>query len=530
MYTWKDKKIDKSLDRGKAMRNSFAYLVLFMALGAMVFFGVCSPKSSQMGVSAQGPAAKIDGEEVSYQEFRRAYENAYQRYQRIYAEAFDPGQIRLAQNVLNNLVEERVIYSEADRLGLMASDEEVDKQVLQIFKDEKTGKFDAERFSNVLQSNGFNEATFQEQMRRGITVNRFRQLLSETAFVSSKAAELDYQINETKLDVDYLKFDKDKVQVTVSADEISKFLNAAGKKQVSEYYTKNKSEFVQEKKVRARHILIAYKGAERASGEAQKRSKEDAKKKAEQIAIQVKGGGADFAQAATRETDEVSGKTKGGDLGFFAHDDMAKEFADAAFKMKPSEISGVVESPFGFHIIKVEAIQDAVSRTEADATQDIARKILEKDKRPAAIAAQAKEVLDAVKSGNATAVLAKYGLTWQSTGSFAASAASIPKIGSGRPLRDAILSLKKPGQVYDGVIDEGGSSYILKLKSFTPPDLAKLDKDKVHDLAKNAAYTQASSLFNMLKDKAQKERQDGGDIWLNEGYLAIDQPRTKEGT
>jgi parvulin-like peptidyl-prolyl isomerase len=98
----------------------------------------------------------------------------------------------------------------------------------------------------------------------------------------------------------------------------------------------------------ASHILIAYQGAMRSRAT---RSKEEARKLATQLARQAKGG-ADFAGLARQHSDDPSAKQRGGDLGSFTRKRMVKPFADAVFNLKPGQISGVVETPFGFHIIK----------------------------------------------------------------------------------------------------------------------------------------------------------------------------------
>jgi hypothetical protein len=102
--------------------------------------------------------------------------------------------------------------------------------------------------------------------------------------------------------------------------------------------------------VAARHILVAYKGAERADAKIT-RSKEEAKKRAEELLKKVKEKDADFAAIAKAESDGPS-KTKGGDLGTFKRGAMHKNFEEAAWKLEVDEISDVVETPFGFHIIQ----------------------------------------------------------------------------------------------------------------------------------------------------------------------------------
>ena len=98
--------------------------------------------------------------------------------------------------------------------------------------------------------------------------------------------------------------------------------------------------------VRASHILLMYKGSERSTAT---RSKEEAQSRIAEIKTQIDGG-ADFAQLATQHSDCPSGR-KGGDLGTFGRGQMVGPFEDAAFGLPVGGVSGVVETPFGYHII-----------------------------------------------------------------------------------------------------------------------------------------------------------------------------------
>lgn len=101
-------------------------------------------------------------------------------------------------------------------------------------------------------------------------------------------------------------------------------------------------------RIHASHILIAFKGARRSQAT---RSKDEAKKLAGQPLARAKGG-ADFADLAKQFSDDPTAKARGGDLGTFERGAMVKPFADAAFALKPGEVSDIVETDFGFHIIK----------------------------------------------------------------------------------------------------------------------------------------------------------------------------------
>lgn len=105
-----------------------------------------------------------------------------------------------------------------------------------------------------------------------------------------------------------------------------------------------------EGRIKASHVLIAYQGAMRARPD-QKRTKDDARKLAESLAQRAKKG-EDFGALAVQFSDDPSAKARQGSLGSFDRRSMVKPFADAAFELKPGEVSGVVETDFGFHVIK----------------------------------------------------------------------------------------------------------------------------------------------------------------------------------
>jgi len=121
--------------------------------------------------------------------------------------------------------------------------------------------------------------------------------------------------------------------------------------EAKKFYNDNKDKFRREESVRASHILVA--ADQKASAEDKKKAKE----KAESLLKQLKGG-ADFAELAKKESSCPS-SAQGGDLGFFGKGQMVPEFEKAAFGLKPGEVSDVVETQFGYHIIKVAEKKDA---------------------------------------------------------------------------------------------------------------------------------------------------------------------------
>lgn len=135
------------------------------------------------------------------------------------------------------------------------------------------------------------------------------------------------------------------------------------------YYNVNKEAYKIPEMVRARHILV------KAPKDATEAEKAESGKKAEEILKRIKAG-EDFAELATEFSEDKGSKRKGGDLGFFPRGRMAKPFEDAAFSLKPGEVSDIVETKFGYHIIKLEDIKEAKLRSFEDVKKETKNALL----------------------------------------------------------------------------------------------------------------------------------------------------------
>ncbi|MEW6570997.1 MAG: peptidylprolyl isomerase [Nitrospirota bacterium] len=142
------------------------------------------------------------------------------------------------------------------------------------------------------------------------------------------------------------------------------------------YYDDNQEEFKTPEMVRVRHILV------RVEPSASEEDKKKAKEKAEDILKKIKEG-EDFAELASGLSDDPGSKANGGDLGFISRGRTVKPFEDAAFALKPGEVSGVVETQFGFHIIKVEERKEAGTQSYENAKERIRQKLSQDRSRTA---------------------------------------------------------------------------------------------------------------------------------------------------
>jgi peptidyl-prolyl cis-trans isomerase D len=526
MFKWKGKQLD-TVDARKISTNWVTYSILAVAVGAMTFFGVCSPDSRNIS-GPTGAAASVAGEEVSNIQFRRSYQNAYERYRSQFSGTFDPAMVQLSRSVVGQLVNDLVVYNEAVSNGVYSSNEEVEKTIseAELFHDDN-GKFSTEKFDQFLRSNRYTEQSFTEEVRKNLTQNKFRQFVTETYQISDQQAEWLYRLQETKLEVEYIKIAPADVTVSVTDEEVGKFVKE-NEKQVNDYYEKNKSEFDTDKKVNAQHILVAFQGARNAPATAATRSKDDAKTLANKILAEVKAN-KDFTTLVGQYSDDPSAKTNNGNLGFFSRDAMVKSFSDAAFAMSKGQLSNVVESEFGFHIIKVLDVKEARKVDLNTAKQEIAKKLLERQKAPKALDETANTLLAALQKGDTSnPLMSKYSSKWEKSGQFSLSSNGVPKLGSDPDLRTAVLEMGKTPKIHDKVIPMGTDRVIMRLVSFQEADMSKLDAKKKDELKTSESFNQAYGLFNALVADAKKKYEKNGKIWINEEYENWDTNRKTE--
>jgi peptidyl-prolyl cis-trans isomerase C len=242
--------------------------------------------------------AVVDGSSIPKADFDREVSLVEQRLMNAGKPLIDSQLSKLKQEVLEQLINRELLYQESQRRGIKVRQAEVDEKLEAMKKN-----FPAEAdFESVLNEAHLSEVELKSQIERGLAIDEF---------ITGKLVE----------------------KVTLSEEE------------VKAYYQSNSESFKQQEQVRASHILIKV-------GPQEDQSKiTSARMKIEKIQQKLRQG-EDFA-ALAKEFSQCPSGSKGGDLGYFAQGQMAKPFEDAAFALMPGEISDVVETTFGYHLIKV---------------------------------------------------------------------------------------------------------------------------------------------------------------------------------
>jgi len=353
-----------------------------------------------------GSLARIGDARISEAEYSQALRQAQEKMREMMGKNPDQAMLnspQLRQSVLNELIEHKVTLSHASKAGMTVSDSELQKMIaaVEAFHDQ-SGKFSRERYRQLLSGQGLSPAAFENQVRSNIMLEQVRSVYSGSAFVPESVAERLLKIREQEREVSQVLFNPNdyRKQAEVSdADAEKYFTEHKGEflvpervkvefvvlsleayqrsmqisdEEIRKFYADNMSRYQTAEERRASHILIP------AAASATPEEKAKAKALAEDLLKQVRQNPRKFGELAAKFSKDPGSAEKGGDLGFFARGLMVKPFDEAAFSMKVGEIAGPVETQYGFHIIRLDAIK-AVQTTPLESVK---AQIVEEIRKP----------------------------------------------------------------------------------------------------------------------------------------------------
>jgi len=369
------------------------FVLVLLIFPSFVFFGIQGYSRFTGGENTT--VAKVDGHNITQAEWSAAQREQVERVRRqmpgVDPKLFDTPEMK--NQVLDGLVRERVLLTAADKLHLVTTDERLERELLSIPQlatlKKADGRIDVDAVKALLQAQGMTLPMFEARMRQDATLRQVLQGMAATAFgpatISNTAfdallqqREIQLQrfetkeylakVNPTDAELEaYYKAPENAAQfeapeqasieyVVLDLESIKKGISVP-EDELRKYYTENEKRFAVPEERRASHILVkAEKG-----GPAAERDK--ARAKAEKLLAEVKKSPGSFADIARKNSDDPGSAERGGDLDFFGRAAMVKPFEDAAFGLKPGEISGVVESDFGFHIIQVTGARGGEKKT-----------------------------------------------------------------------------------------------------------------------------------------------------------------------
>jgi peptidyl-prolyl cis-trans isomerase D len=370
-------------------------LLLLLILPSFVLVGVSSynERGSNDGV------ATVDGKSITQQEWESAQRRQLEQARQQLGAQFDQKQFdtpEAKQAVLDQLVAERAVNAEVARSNLTVSDTALQKAILDIQAFRKPdGSFDLAQYKAALAAQGMTPDMFDQRMRHDMAVQQLAASIQQTAFTSRavtarlsdfsgqerEVQELQFPVAQyaaqVKVTDDMVKAYYDKhaalfqVPETVKAEYVVFNADAVDKlatvsdAEILDAYNKNKARFSTPEKRTASHILITVnKGASAADDAA-------AKAKAQAVLDDVRKAPGDFAKIAKARSQDPGSAELGGDLGVVEKGVFDKAVEDAIYSLKEGEVSGLVRSAFGYHVVKVNKVTPAAQKTLDEAKPEI---------------------------------------------------------------------------------------------------------------------------------------------------------------
>ncbi len=355
-----------------------AWIFLGVIAVVFIFWGI------DFGTGAATYAAKVDGERISIQEVRRAWQQQQSRLQQMMRTELPQELVESQQRaILDQFVRQALLERRAKDLGFRVSDEALAQRVMEFPDFQVDGHFSKDRYNALLRASGLSEARFEEDLRTETLIRQLQTGIVDSAFVVPYQLDRRFALEKQEREIKYALISANDFldQITVTDEQVdawyeehkAEFLlpekvdlqyieltrdDAASAIDVSEqalrdYYEQVKEKFVSPERRRARHILITTGGdLDDAAAE----------KKAADLLAQAKGG-ADFAQLAKENSKDPGSAAQGGDLGWAERGMFVGPFEEALFSMTPGEVRGPVKTQFGYHVIKLENVDAGHARS-----------------------------------------------------------------------------------------------------------------------------------------------------------------------
>jgi peptidyl-prolyl cis-trans isomerase D len=349
---------------------------VFLAL-LIIPFAIWGIEAYQSSGGRADTVATVNGIPISQREFESEMRRQQDQLRRMLGRNFDPAIFDNAEarrSLLDRLVQQKLMVSAARDGNLTVTDEMLADLIHSAPAFQVDGKFDKARYEAALRTQDppMSPAQFEERLRLDLALQQLGRAVGDSAIAPRSVAQRLAALEAQRREVAEARLPAEGYLGRVKVDEA----------QAKAYYDANAGEFQVAERVRAEYVLLSAEALvrdEKVSAEdvqAQWQSqyggrfaeREQARKKVEEILAEVKKEPARFAEVAKRDSADRASAEQGGDLGFQPRGSFVKPFEDALFRLKPGEISGVVESEFGFHVIRLAEVRKTGGREERRAS------------------------------------------------------------------------------------------------------------------------------------------------------------------
>ncbi len=519
------------------LRQNAKNVLTYVLFGIIILVFVVSFGPGSRGCDVRGAAgtwaAEVNGTQLSGADYDQHYANIFRSYQSRVGQGFTrelADQLGLRKVAMDQLVERELMLQEGERLGVVVTDEELEKAIKAIPSFQVDGRFDVELYKRAVGAAYGTPGRFEDRMRRDLLAQKVLALLRETIQVSGPEVRQAWETDGDRVDLEFVRFPVAGLQAEMkpTAEQVKAF-QAKSADRIARTYKEEDAKWNRPKEVRARHVLI------RAPDNAPADVDAAARKKAEEVLARARKG-EDFAKLASQFSEDPGSKERGGDLGWFGPGVMAPPFEQAAFAAKKGELVGPVRTRFGWHVIQVEDVRGPQQIPLEQAAPDIARELLQADMARADATRRAEEALararkakglaelfppepgpQAPKKGPPPVKLGGVVLQVDDTGPFGrAGSPDVPRLGAQPQLFADAFAATAPG-LLGRVYDTAAGPVIARVKERQRPDPAKFasQEESVERQLRDRREVQVESAWmKALREKAR--------VRINDAYLRGD--------
>ncbi|MGB6381270.1 MAG: SurA N-terminal domain-containing protein, partial [Syntrophobacteria bacterium] len=410
--------------------------------------------------------AVVNGSYIGLREYQSMYSNLVEQMRRQFGRQFSSELVEtlnLKGQALDRLINRRLILTEAGMLEFDVSREELQNAIVSYPAFQTNGQFDPLRYQQILRSNKLTPQDFEANQREDLLINKVEQFITRGTKVLESEMLSFFHHTRDRVNLAYVQIDpqdfKNQVKVDEAAvrdyfDKHRENYRLADKRnilyvrfvpqdylaevevtdqEIEEFYQLHQDDYREPKKVHARHILF------RISEKAKTAEIQEILDRAKKV-LDLARKGDNFAELARKYSDD-STASKGGDLGYFKSGDMVKPFADSAFSLKKGEISDLVRTRFGVHIIKVEDIKEESVKPLAAVKETVRQSLKEERSREIALQ-RADSFIDLSRAlDDLQKAAAEAGLEVKESGLFAAEE-PVPQLGRHPEINEIIFALR----------------------------------------------------------------------------------------
>jgi peptidyl-prolyl cis-trans isomerase D len=508
-----------------------SWIIVFL-LGIIIVTFIAFYGGGKLRDSVLTDIAQVNDEVISRREFDVHYQRTLERYRELMKGSLTAEMLKslnLKGNLLEELIQKRLLLQEARSLGLAATDDDLARHLEQVPEFQVAGRFNKERYLQLIRANRLTPREFEEEQREQLTIQRLSGILLDSVQVADAEVRNRYRIEQEKINLHFVRLpvSGSVSEVKLTEEEIKKFYernketlkeplklqveylsypfeqysaNAqVSEKEIEEYYQANReSKLRKPKEIKLRYILI------RVAPGADVKQTEEARARADRIVKEARGG-KDFAQLANQSSEDPTA-AKGGDLGWLTQGQLPPQLAKAVSGLTKGQVSDIIETPGGFQIVKVEDSKEEKTLTLKELTPEITRVVkAEKGKREAAKIADRDR--EKALSGHDLATLAQESAVALNVTRWFSNGEVLPEIGQNPEFYKSAFSLGPKD--LSPLIDGNNAYHLLRIKQRKEPAVPPLETVRPNiekGLTEAKAYELVQQKANNLLQQLKKEK------------------------